>query len=197
MKTVCHFIILLLQILISFSQLSSRYSSLFRQRKQNNVKNKNLKGKESSVFLYDATICPESLDEAVRHLDKNAVAEMCKIDVRSIASLAGTSKAVLRDIHNLNSVRKISHISSNSFEQNKNGWSTPTVTVDLRNKHPKLSFTDNFIGLLSKSIQENSFKYNIQVRGFKTERGIHADLKRNPNLINRLRKFFGQYSYVY
>lgn len=156
-----------------------------------------MKGKERSVFVYDATICPESLEEAVRHIDKNAVDEMCKIDVRSMASLAGSSKAVLKDIPNLKSVRKISHISSNSFEKNKNGWSAPTVTVDLRGKHTKLSFTDNFIGLLTKSIQENSFKYNVQVRGFKTERGIHADLKRNPNLINRLRKFFGQYSCVY
>ncbi|CAH0717037.1 unnamed protein product, partial [Brenthis ino] len=175
------------QILISFSQLSSRYSSLFRQRKQNNAKSNDLKGKESSAVIYDATICPESFEEAVRHFDKNVIAEMCKIDVRSVTSLAGTSKAILQDIPNLNSVKKVSHISSNSFELNKNGWSTPTVTVDLRGKHTKFSFTDNFIGLLSKSIQENSFKYNVQVRGFKTERGIHADLKRNPNLINRLR----------
>ncbi|KOB68502.1 ATP-dependent zinc metalloprotease YME1-like protein, partial [Operophtera brumata] len=36
-------------------------------------------------------------------------------------------------------------------------------------------------------IQSSSFKYNIQVRGFKTERSIHADLKRNPNIMNRLR----------
>lgn len=175
------------QILISFSQLSSRYSSLFRQRKHNNVRNKSVKGKESSVFAYDATICPESLEEAILHIDKNAVDEMSKIDVRSMASLARSSKAVLKDMPTLKSVRKISHISSNSFEKNKNGWSAPTVTVDLRGKYTKLSFTDNFIGLLTKSIQENSFKYNVQVRGFKTERGIHADLKRNPNLINRLR----------
>lgn len=69
--------------------------------------------------------------------------------------------------------------------------STPTVTVDLRRRDTRFSFTDNFVGLLARSIHENSFRYNVQVRGFKTERSVHADLKRNPNLINRLRKFFG------
>ncbi|XP_050359031.1 ATP-dependent zinc metalloprotease YME1L isoform X1 [Nymphalis io] len=180
------------QILVSFSQLSSRYSGLFRQRKQSHVKNKDVKGKESAAVLCDATVCSDSFEEAVRHFDKNVLAEMCKIDVRSAVSIAGAAKASVRDIPNLKSVRKISHISETSFDKNKNGWlPTPTVTVDLRGKKTKFSFTDNFVGTLFRNLHNDSFKYNIQVRGFKTERGIHADLKRNPNLINRLRKFFG------
>lgn len=176
------------QILVSFSQLSSRYSSLFRQRKQSNAKNKDVKGKESAGVLTDATICSDSFDEALRHFDKNVLAEMCKIDVRSAVSIAGASKAGFRDVPNLKSARKVSHISQSSFEKNKNGWlQAPMVTVDFRGNNAKFTFSDNFVGSLFRSLHNNSFNYNIQVRGFKTERGIHADLKRNPNLINRLR----------
>ncbi|CAH2269149.1 ATP-dependent zinc metalloprotease YME1L isoform X2 [Pararge aegeria] len=176
------------QILVSFSQLSSRYSSLFRHRKQSNAKNKDVKGKEGAAALYDASICPESFEEALHHLDKNAVAEMRNIDVRSVAALAATSRSALTQVPTLQSAKKVSYISSNSFEKNKNGWlDSPAITVDFGSRNPRVSFTDNFIGLLSKSIRDNTFKHSIQVRGFKTERGIHADLKRNPNLINRLR----------
>ncbi|XP_052754358.1 ATP-dependent zinc metalloprotease YME1L [Galleria mellonella] len=172
------------QILVSFSQLSSRYSSLFKQRKHSS-KHKNVNGKESSIC--DVNYCKESFEEALRNFDQHALAEMRKVDVRSLTGLA--RKPIL-DL----SSRKISYISSDSFEKNKNGWSdlsTPTVTVDLRRRDTRFSFTDNFVGLLARSIHENSFRYNVQVRGFKTERSVHADLKRNPNLINRLRKFFG------
>lgn len=188
---------MLLQILVSFSQLSSRYSSLFRNRKQSNVKNKDVKGKESVTSLYDATICSESFEEAIRHLDRNSLDEMRSIDVRSVISLPGNSRSAVHQLPSLQSSKKVSYISSNSFENNKNGWiESPLATLDFGGKN-RLTLTDNFVGLLSRSLRENRFQYNIQVRGFKTERSIHADLKRNPNLINRLRKFLGQYVNVY
>ncbi|XP_059062658.1 ATP-dependent zinc metalloprotease YME1L [Achroia grisella] len=170
------------QILVSFSQLSARYSSLFKQRKHGG-KHKHVNRKESSV--YDSSYCQESLEEALRNFDQHALAEMRKIDVRSVVGLMRKPLEV--------SSKKVSYISSASFEQNKNGWSvtTPTVTVDFSRRNTRFSFTDNFVGLLARSIQDSTFKYNVQVRGFKTERSIHADLKRNPNIINRLRKFFG------
>ncbi|XP_052742800.1 ATP-dependent zinc metalloprotease YME1L isoform X2 [Bicyclus anynana] len=176
------------QILVSFSQLSSRYSSLFRHRKQSHAKNKDVKGKEATAALSDATICPDSFEEAFHHFDKNALAEMRNIDVRAFVSLAGTSTSAIRQLPTLQSAKRVSYISSNSFEKNKNGWlDSPSITVNFAGKNSRLTLTDNFVGLLSRSIQENKFKYSIQVRGFKTERGIHADLKRNPNIINRLR----------
>ncbi|OWR53429.1 hypothetical protein KGM_214561 [Danaus plexippus plexippus] len=176
------------QILISFSQLSSRYSNAFRNRRSSNVKNKDLIRKEATTAPYNASICPESFDEALRHFDKNVLTEMRNIDLRYVTSLAGSSSNIMRNVAGLASSKKVSFVSTDSFEKNKNGWvATPTITVDLRHKNTKLSLTDNFVGLLSKSIRDNCFNYNVQVRGFKTERGIHADLKRNPNLFNRLR----------
>ncbi|KAM3955768.1 LOW QUALITY PROTEIN: ATP-dependent zinc metalloprotease YME1L [Aphomia sociella] len=167
------------QILISFSQLSSRYSSLFKQRKHSG-KHKHVIRKESSIC--DGNYCKDSFDEALRNFDQHVLAEMRKVDLRSVSALTRNPRLDL-------SSRKISYISSESFEKNKNGWvaETPTVTVDLRRKDPRFSFTDNFVGLLARSLQDNTFSYKVQVRGFKTERSIHADLKRNPNIINRLR----------
>ncbi|CAH4029564.1 unnamed protein product [Pieris brassicae] len=170
------------QILISFSQLSSRYSGLFRHRKQNNCKTKDVK----QTATYDATICHESFQEALKSFDKNALRDLRSFDARSLGPLTKSLS-----IGKISSCKKVSHVSGFTFDQNKNGWATlaPTVTVDLRGR--KFSVSDNFVGLLSRSILDTTFKYNIQVRGFKTERSVHADLKRNPNLLNRLRKSLG------
>lgn len=65
--------LLSLQILVSFSQLSSRYSRVFRHRKHNSGKNKNVKAQESSVAVYDAIVCQESLEEAIKNFDKNVL----------------------------------------------------------------------------------------------------------------------------
>ncbi|CAD0251388.1 unnamed protein product [Spodoptera exigua] len=171
------------QILVSFSQLSSRYSSVFRHRKQNSGKNKNVRGQESSAAVYDAIICKESLEETIRNFDKNVLSEMRTLELRTLAS-----KAYHPRLRELASSRKVSHVSADTFDKNKNGWSQlPTVTVHLSKKNTRFSFTDNFASLLARSLEGNTFQYAVQVRGFKTERAINADLKRNPNLINRLR----------
>ncbi|XP_073964760.1 ATP-dependent zinc metalloprotease YME1L-like isoform X2 [Choristoneura fumiferana] len=167
------------QILVSFSQLSSRYSSVFKHRNHSHPKNKDIKRKDAAAVVNDATICKESFAEAIRNLDKNVMIEMRRVDIRSLKTFAGASR--LKDC--LTSARKVSHVSSESFEQNKNGWSSPNTTTIQRRSF--ISFTDKFVGLLAHSIRQNTI--NVQVRGFKTERGIHADLKRNPNIINRLR----------
>ncbi|KAJ0170374.1 hypothetical protein K1T71_014302 [Dendrolimus kikuchii] len=175
------------QVLFTFSQLSARYSSVFKQRKHCGGKSKNVRGKEASSGAENTYICRESLEECLRNFDKDALTEMRKVDVRAVATCSGLAKRPLRLLSDITSSRKVSYVSSDSFMKNKNGWETPTVTVDLRGRDTRFSLTDNFIGLLAKSVQSNSFNYNIQVRGFKTERGVHADLKRNPNIINRLR----------
>ncbi|XP_013175647.1 PREDICTED: ATP-dependent zinc metalloprotease YME1 homolog, partial [Papilio xuthus] len=179
------------QILISFSQLSSRYSCIFKQKKHNNSKNKHVKITEAAPGFYKATLCPESLEEAVNNFDINVLKDMGKINLRSLRTVSTPCKNSVKSVVQLSSAKKVSHISGESFEKNKNGWTNvphvPTLTVDFRGKSPRLTFTDNFVGLLASGLHDDVFKYKIQVRNFKTERSIHADLKRNPNLINRLR----------
>lgn len=88
--------------------------------------------KESAAALYDATVCTDSLEETLKNFDKDVLNEMRRIDLRSLASFNGAR----RPLKELLSSRKVSYVSAESFEQNKNGWThlpaTPTVTVDLR-----------------------------------------------------------------
>ncbi|GBP81055.1 ATP-dependent zinc metalloprotease YME1 homolog [Eumeta japonica] len=120
---------------------------------------------------------------------------MKNLDVRCLSSVTKTPRSSLkrqRTPEKDTLAKPVSYVSTESFEKNKNGcnWkgtTSPTVTVDLRGRNPRFSFTDNFVGLLANSISTDTFKYNVQVRGFKTERGVHVDLKRNPSIANRLR----------
>lgn len=176
--------LLSLQILVNLSQLSSRYSSIFRQRKHKSVKNKNARSNDSgAVTAYDATVCSKSLEEALKNFDKNVLSEMRNVYNRAL-SMPVRRKPITQDW--LLSPRKVSYVSAESFDRNKNGWTErPSVVVELNKKQRYNS--DNFIGLLARAVYSNTFRYAVQTRGFKTERSIHADLKRNPTIINRFR----------
>ncbi|KAI5643737.1 peptidase family m41 domain-containing protein [Phthorimaea operculella] len=174
------------QILVSFSQLSSRYTNAFKLRKQGLGKNKDVKAKESCTSVCDVTFCPESVEEVLRNFDKDELAALSKIDVRSLSTTVGLKKEPLRSLTDLTSSRKVSYISSDSFESNKNGWTTaPSLSVDFRSRTAR--FPELFISALARSHMAQPFAFDIQVRGFKTERSVHADLKRNPTLAKRLR----------
>ncbi|XP_049882608.1 ATP-dependent zinc metalloprotease YME1L isoform X2 [Pectinophora gossypiella] len=182
------------QILVSFSQLTCRYSSLFKLRKHGICKKKDVKAKESSTALCNATLYPESLEEALRNFDKNDLLELRRSDVRSLSTVAGAHREPLRSLTDLTSARKVSYISADSFEKNKNGWSPsahPTLYVNMRRKNTRYRLSENFVGQLANSMAANQFSCSVQVRGFKTERSVSADMKRNPNLMNRLRKLLG------
>lgn len=139
----------------------------------------------------DAAVCGNSQLEALRNFDTSVLTEMRKVDVKRLCTSISPRSSL--------STKKVSHVSTSSFQLNKNGFNwerkvQPTVTVDFRGKAPRFHLNDNFIGALSRGILANNFSYDVQVRGFKTERSVRADLKRNPNIVNRLRKFLGQYS---
>ncbi|KAJ2938398.1 hypothetical protein O0L34_g13322 [Tuta absoluta] len=174
------------QILVSFSQLSSRYTNVFKLRKQGLGKNKDVKAKESCTSVCDISFCPESVEEVLRNFDKDELALLSKIDVRSLSTTVGLKKEPLRSLTDLTSSRKVSYISSNSFENNKNGWTTaPPLKIDVRGRTQR--FPELFMSALARSHMAQPFGFDIQVRGFKTERSVHADLKRNPTLAKRLR----------
>lgn len=85
---------------------------------------------------HEAAICRESLDESLRNFDKNVLTEMRAIDLRSLVALPAASRRPLS--RHVSSVRKVSYLSSESFDKNKNGWTeTPTVTVDFRKKNTR------------------------------------------------------------
>lgn len=96
--------------------------------------------KECAAASYDGTVCAESLEETVKNFDKNVLSEMRRIDLRSLASFTA-AKRPLGAVGELLSSRKVSYVSADSFEQNRNGWTAlpapPTVTVDLRGNKPR------------------------------------------------------------
>lgn len=94
-----------------------------------------MRGKEGSAADHDATVCRDSLDESLRNFDKYVLAEMRAIDLRSLVALPAASRRPLNRILAFTSAKKVSYVSSESFDKNKNGWTeTPTVTVDFCKK---------------------------------------------------------------
>ncbi|KOB67793.1 putative cell division protease ftsh, partial [Operophtera brumata] len=154
-----------LQILVSFSQLSARYSSLFKQRKNTGGRNSNVRGKEGSAAGHDATICRDSFDESLRNFDKNVLAEMRAIDLRSLVALSASSWRPLNRLTELSSARRVSYVSSESFDKNKKGWTeTPTVTVEhckKRNTRTTLIRGRNYILIIPPDVQYLGAKYLI------------------------------------
>ncbi|XP_019868563.1 ATP-dependent zinc metalloprotease YME1L [Aethina tumida] len=96
----------------------------------------------------------------------------------------------------LNNV-KASYISNQTFFENKHGFSEknlksePIPTLILKknkNLHIPQSFYQNLVHNLT---HENTCKFNLQTRGFKTDRSIKAEVQRNPTLASRVKAAFG------
>lgn len=87
----------------------------------------------------------------------------------------------------------VSFVSNETFFQNKHGFAKGGLTSHL----PTLvlySSDKNVLvpqGFYQKLVQgllvENKFTFNIQTRGFKTDRSIQAELERNPTIMSRLK----------
>lgn len=128
----------------------------------------------------------------MRNFDKDVLTELRCVDFKAFVQ---RDKPSLDPFTSLNtySTRKVSYKSADSFEKNKNGifsdelTAVPSLAVDLTGRRPMFSVSNNFVSLLTRNV--DNFQFDIQTRGFKTVRSVSADQKRNPNLINRLRKF--------
>lgn len=91
----------------------------------------------------------------------------------------------------------VSHISRNSFFENKNGFSEadllkPDTIPRLYIKNNKLQMSSGFYSkLVNNLLTKNNFVFNVQVRGFKTDRNVNAEKLRNPTITSRLRFSLG------
>ncbi|XP_050296248.1 ATP-dependent zinc metalloprotease YME1L [Anthonomus grandis grandis] len=159
------------QAFATLTQISAKVTttpgSFFHKKQQNKSKNAN-------QFL-----CLESFLETAQNLDSTFARQL------NVTQLL--KKPFVNNFH-------VSYVSNNSFFENKHGFSeqqlssnVPTLLVKdtAKNIHVPEGFYNKLVhGLLS----ENRFQFNIQTRGFKTERSIKADLERNPPIVNRLKK---------
>jgi ATP-dependent Zn protease len=91
---------------------------------------------------------------------------------------------------------KVSYVSQDSFFENKHGFSENDIknavpTLIVRNKK-NIYIPQNFYQKLVYSLRhENAFTFDIQVRGFKTDRSVKAEMQRNPGLGARIKHALG------
>lgn len=163
-----------MQAITTLSQVSpiitSRHLGKKKAKRANNAKS-------SSI------LCQGSFEEAAKNLEPTLARYL-------------TPQSVL-DNGILNKL-KVSYISSQSFFENKHGITKSCVeatealpTVFVRAKGLKLS--DGFYGKIVQGLRnENSFMFDMQVRGFKTNRNIDAERLRNPGLVMRVKDALGK-----
>ncbi|XP_066157472.1 ATP-dependent zinc metalloprotease YME1L [Euwallacea fornicatus] len=160
------------QAFATLTQISTKITatpgSFFRKKQQ-------LKSSPSNQFL-----CANSFLEASQNIDSSFAKHV------NISSLY--SKPFLNNFN-------ISYVSNESFFENKNGFpqkelgSRNIPTLIFRNGSAKhMEVSEGFYNKLVQGLlTENKFRFNVQTRGFKTDRSIQAELDRNPPLMNRLR----------
>lgn len=91
----------------------------------------------------------------------------------------------------------VSYVSCDSFFENKHGFSEDKLLKDgiptlvVHNKKPLHVSQGLYQKLAYGILHENRCTFNIQLRGFKTERSIKAELVRNPSLIQRVKNVLG------
>lgn len=150
------------------AKITTRHNVYFKKKSEKANQPKNI-------------LCIDSFVEAVKNCDF------------SFARHLNTKK--LFDNHFLNNF-KISYVSNESFFENKHGFSEK----DLKNSVPTIVIKDKKVlhvpfgfyqKLISGILNSNHYTFNIQFRGFKTERSVKAEIQRNPSLATRVKHAFG------
>lgn len=135
----------------------------------------------------------------VQHKTKQAKQLLCSDSFLETIKNCDFSFAKHLNIHSLLSRQflnnfNVSYVSHDSFFENKHGFSEAQLNTNVqtliirnlprRNVQVPQGFYQNLVqGLLT----QNRFVFNIQTRGFKTDRSIKAELERNPPIMSRLK----------
>lgn len=150
-------------------------------------------------------LCQQSLYEAVRNFQASTNASILELPLAEIikqkpVALKRTTqtKSAIRNLDKFENTIRMSYVSKNSFRENK-GESmqdvTPTTShAQTRHATTSVSRPNHFL-LASNIIQQLSqpiFQHTMQIRGFKTQRNIESQLKRNPTFLTRIQKSFGK-----
>lgn len=159
----------------------SQVSGILTPR-QNAYLNKKSAQKQEQIVNF---LCLDSFVEAAKNCDYN------------FAKYVNTK--ALRENHFLNKF-KSSYVSTNSFFENRHGFSEKALNKDHSKAVPTLVIDNDrrffsshsFYRKLFHGLQhENKFAFDLQVRGFKTDRSVKADFQRNPSLLARLKTILG------
>ncbi|XP_031778497.1 ATP-dependent zinc metalloprotease YME1L isoform X2 [Nasonia vitripennis] len=184
------------QVLYHLTQFTSAITPRSATPLSAQVKQKN----DSINKKTEDILCQSSFSEAVKSCNELA---LDKLNIQNLITplrisrndvwdiLEQLSKTESSEIGRKNNKWKVSYVSGSSFAENKRGLSTSQLSDSNQLKtvyffiKPQRRFLRKFCSL---TIHPNSA---AQVRYFKTDRSIKAELDRNPTLSTRIRKWIG------
>ncbi|XP_044740749.1 ATP-dependent zinc metalloprotease YME1L isoform X2 [Chrysoperla carnea] len=176
-----------LQALFHLSQISNiltpRQNILLHHKKLKSVKKEQQNGKETVLYA-------DSFNEASKNY---------KEYYPLLPPVNNIDSGLIRNDWN------VSYISKNTFFENKHGFAEQELNVTQNNiQHNKILpkiylengkkpfISSEFYKELRHSLfSQQKFIFDVQVRGFKTERSVQAETIRNPTLWARLRRSLG------
>ena len=146
-----------------------------------------IKRHEDASRITSDVLCPESLDEAAKNCTE---LQLNSLAIESIASppkirrlLQEISVGTVARPLSKSDTWRVSYVSGSSFNDNKRA----SVCASLQEPIvlPVLRCTMTTNGRMPV------FNREISTRGFKTDRNIKAEIKRNPSIFGRLRQWAG------
>lgn len=181
------------------SQITSRPQTI-RQSKSGRKANKTAQNEFERL-------CQESLCEALRNFQASTNTSILELPLKSIAKRKPLTesrtqtRSAIKTLDRLEDQIRMSYVSNSSFRENRaepmhdgqqqpitNIASTPASIIS----HPNtFLLASNLVHQLSQPIFRNS----MQIRGFKTQRNIESQLKRNPSFMSRIQLSFGRFEY--
>lgn len=156
------------------------------------------KKSNSSALLsqseYDK-LCKDSLDEVLRNFQASTSTNLSILELPLASITKNWSKEhterptdnVLKHLDRLQQNIKTSYVSRNTFHENKTEPMVHDVPVVNRSSPNQFLLVSNLVNQLSQS----TFRSSTQIRGFKTQRNIESQLKRNPSFLSRFQQAIG------
>lgn len=188
------------QILFHLSQITPRSHTVrLKESKSGRKTNKTAQNEFERL-------CQESLCEALRNFQASTNTAILEVPLSSIVKqkpLRDQTRSAIKTLDRLEDTIRKSYVSKSSFRENKaepmhdathisNKASTATATTAAAAsivRHPNtFLLASNLVHQLSQPIFRNA----MQIRGFKTQRNIESQLKRNPSFMSRIQQNFGK-----
>ncbi|XP_031620472.1 ATP-dependent zinc metalloprotease YME1L isoform X2 [Contarinia nasturtii] len=151
-------------------------------------------------------LCQQSLCEAVRNFQASPNTKILELPISVIMkqkplALKHTTqtKSAIKNLTNFENTLRMSYVSKNSFRENKSEPIHDVTTESLAQaRTTTTSLTNNFLlaSNLMHHLSQPISNRTMQIRGFKTQRNIESQLKRNPTFLTRIQKSFDPLSKV-
>lgn len=186
------------QILFHLSQITPRTHTIRLKESKSNRKSNKIAQNEYEV------LCQQSLWEAVRNFQASTNTSILELPLSAVMRqkpLAGSqtkTNSAIRSLNRLENTIKMSYVSKDTFQENRaepkpdalTTTSTTSTSIPIVSHPNTFLLATNLIHQLSQPI----FRSAIQIRGFRTQRNIESQLKRNPTFLSRIQQAFGMFT---